>query len=103
MIRRVSHTFSGPAYLFRELLMPHLRETYADTLAAVEADGVLRVRISDDGCGGADIDGGTGLLGLKDRVESLGGRFSVQSAPDAGSTVHVELPPHRDPGQRPTG
>ena len=38
MIRRVSHGRNGPAYLFRELLVPHLRETYADTLAAVTAD-----------------------------------------------------------------
>jgi glucose-6-phosphate-specific signal transduction histidine kinase len=52
----------------------------------------LGVAVSDDGRGGADIGAGSGLVGLKDRVESLGGRLAVQTAPDAGTTVHVELP-----------
>jgi signal transduction histidine kinase len=70
----------------------HARASSVTVVAVVdEADGVLRVRVSDDGCGGADIGAGSGLVGLKDRVESLGGRFFVQSAPNAGSTVHVEL------------
>jgi signal transduction histidine kinase len=56
------------------------------------ADGVLRVRVRDDGRGGADSAGGSGLVGLKDRVEALGGRLSVQSAPGAGTTVRAELP-----------
>jgi signal transduction histidine kinase len=47
--------------------------------------------VSDDGRGGAEV-GGSGLVGLKDRVEALGGRFSVQTASDAGTTVHAELP-----------
>src|SRR4051812_40206317 len=46
IIRRVSHRRSGPAYLFRELLVPHLRETYADTLAAVTADGGADLLVS---------------------------------------------------------
>ena len=60
---------------------------------AVEVhDRVLRVRVSDDGRGGADPCAGSGLVGLKDRVEALGGRFAVQTAPGAGTTVHAELP-----------
>jgi len=60
---------------------------------AVEVDdSVLRIRVSDDGRGGADPGAGSGLVGLKDRVEALGGRFSVQTATDAGTTVHAELP-----------
>ena len=55
-------------------------------------DGVLRVRVRDDGRGGADPRGGSGLVGLKDRVEALGGALSVQTAPGAGSTVQAELP-----------
>jgi signal transduction histidine kinase len=58
-------------------------------------DGVLRIRVSDDGRGGADPGGGSGLVGLKDRIEALAGRFSVQTAPGAGTTVHVELPLNR--------
>jgi signal transduction histidine kinase len=58
----------------------------------VEDGGVLRVRVRDDGRGGADLGGGSGLVGLKDRVEALGGRLSVQSAPGAGTAVQAELP-----------
>jgi signal transduction histidine kinase len=59
-----------------------------------EADAVLRVLVRDDGRGGADLSGGTGLVGLKDRVEALSGRLSVQTAPGAGTTVQAELPRH---------
>jgi signal transduction histidine kinase len=57
-----------------------------------DGDGVLRVRVRDDGRGGADLSGGSGLVGLKDRVEALGGALSVQTAPGAGSCVQAELP-----------
>ena len=53
---------------------------------------LLRVSVRDDGRGGARLDGGTGLLGLRDRVESLGGRLIIQSAAGAGTTVEAELP-----------
>lgn len=46
IIRRVSHGRGGPGYLFRELLVPHLRETYADTLAAVTAEGGADLLVS---------------------------------------------------------
>ena len=46
----------------------------------------------DDGSGGATLAGGTGLLGLKDRVEALGGRIVVNSPPEAGTTVRADLP-----------
>jgi hypothetical protein len=46
----------------------------------------------DDGRGGADLAGGSGLVGLKDRVEALGGRLWVRSPLDAGTTVRAELP-----------
>jgi signal transduction histidine kinase len=56
------------------------------------ADGALRVRVRDDGRGGADFAGSSGLIGLKDRVEALGGRISLHSPPDAGTTVEITLP-----------
>jgi signal transduction histidine kinase len=65
------------------------------------ADDVLRVRVGDDGRGGAQLMGGSGLVGLKDRVEALGGRLAVQTAPGAGTTVHVELP--LSPARQPSG
>jgi signal transduction histidine kinase len=57
-----------------------------------DASASLRVRVRDDGRGGADFAGGSGLVGLKDRVEALGGRLAVQSAPSTGTTVRAELP-----------
>jgi signal transduction histidine kinase len=60
---------------------------------AVEArNGVLDLVINDDGVGGADPARGSGLVGLKDRVEALGGTITVASPPGAGTTLHVELP-----------
>ena len=55
-------------------------------------DGVLSVSVRDDGVGGADFAGGSGLVGLKDRVEALGGRIRVDSARDGGTAIQVELP-----------
>jgi UDP:flavonoid glycosyltransferase YjiC (YdhE family) len=46
IIRRVSNPRWGPSYLFRQLLVPHLRETYADTVAAVTADGGADLLVS---------------------------------------------------------
>ena len=57
-----------------------------------EADGLLRLTVRDDGTGGARFVPGSGLVGLKDRVEALGGRLSVESAPGAGTTLEVEIP-----------
>jgi signal transduction histidine kinase len=57
-----------------------------------EAGDVLRVRVRDDGRGDARISNGSGLVGLGDRVEAVGGRLWVHSALDAGTTLHAELP-----------
>ena len=54
--------------------------------------GELRISVCDDGRGGADFTGGTGLVGLKDRVEALGGRIALHSLHGAGTTLCVELP-----------
>jgi glucose-6-phosphate-specific signal transduction histidine kinase len=56
------------------------------------AGEVLRVTVRDDGVGGADFTRGTGLAGLKDRVEAIGGRISLDSPRGAGTSLHVELP-----------
>ena len=69
---------------------------YAGASAAeVEAtarEGVLEVWVRDDGRGGADFGRGSGLAGLKDRIEALGGRISLHSPPGAGTTVQIALP-----------
>jgi signal transduction histidine kinase len=54
--------------------------------------GALRVDVRDDGRGGADFGRGSGLVGLKDRVEALGGRISLQSPSGAGTTLQIALP-----------
>jgi signal transduction histidine kinase len=48
--------------------------------------------IGDDGIGGADPSRGTGLLGLTDRIEALGGRITITSPRGAGTSLRVELP-----------
>lgn len=60
-------------------------------LVLTARDGILRVRVTDDGCGGADPNG-TGLRGITDRTEALGGRLLVQSEFSAGTTLTGELP-----------
>jgi PAS domain S-box-containing protein len=56
------------------------------------AIGQALVEVADNGVGGADERGGSGLRGLVDRVEALGGRLSVASRAGAGTTVRAELP-----------
>jgi signal transduction histidine kinase len=60
-------------------------------------DGVLRACVRDDGRGGADFGRGSGLAGLKDRVEALGGRITLHSPAGAGTTLHLCLPMGEDP------
>jgi signal transduction histidine kinase len=55
-------------------------------------DAVLRLTVRDNGAGGADFTRGTGLAGLKDRVEALGGRISLHSPHGAGTSLHAEFP-----------
>lgn len=55
-------------------------------------DGRAVIRVTDDGTGGADPAGGSGLRGLRDRVEALGGRFSLSSAPGRGTVLTAEIP-----------
>jgi signal transduction histidine kinase len=56
------------------------------------ADEVLRISVRDDGVGGADLSAGSGLIGLKDRVEALGGRMTLQSPRGSGTSLSIELP-----------
>lgn len=62
------------------------------TVAAEERSGVLELVIRDDGVGGAEPDKGSGLIGLIDRVEAIGGRLTVASPPGSGTTLSVRLP-----------
>jgi PAS domain S-box-containing protein len=65
--------------------------------------GAVRLSVRDNGIGGADIRSGSGLLGLRDRVEALGGTVNVESPPGGGTTVVATLPLEGSPngdGQR---
>jgi signal transduction histidine kinase len=59
---------------------------------AVAGGGALRLAVRDDGSGGADPAGGTGLIGLNDRVEALRGTIAITSPPGGGTWVDVTLP-----------
>jgi signal transduction histidine kinase len=63
-----------------------------------ERDGRVCVSIDDDGDGGAELEGGSGLAGLRDRVEALGGSFRLSSPLGQGTIVAVELPVAADDG-----
>jgi signal transduction histidine kinase len=64
---------------------------WVDTVERGGTDA-LRVEVRDDGRGGATMSGGSGLLGLKDRAEALGGRIVLHSPPGSGTTLRLELP-----------
>jgi signal transduction histidine kinase len=69
----------------------HADASQAD-IAVWEAGGTLRLRVSDDGVGGAQPHDGTGLTGLRDRVEALGGSIDVISPVGHGTELNVCLP-----------
>ena len=69
----------------------HARCTAAE-IRATESGGTLYVRVHDNGDGGADFNRGTGLLGLRDRVEALGGHLALDTAPGEGTAVEITLP-----------
>jgi signal transduction histidine kinase len=64
------------------------------TLEAVHVPGLLRVRVTDDGVGGARPVPNGGLSGLAERVRTVDGRIEIHSPPSGPTTVTVELPSH---------
>ena len=81
-------------YVVAEALTNAAKHSGASEVSVeVEVDGeVLRVAVRDDGAGGAGLARGTGLAGLKDRVEALGGRIFLDSRPGAGTGLQAEFP-----------
>jgi signal transduction histidine kinase len=69
----------------------HARATVVRLSAAYD-DGVLTLEVYDNGIGGAAPEHGTGILGLRDRVEALGGKISVESPTGGGTTLSLRLP-----------
>jgi signal transduction histidine kinase len=84
----------GVYYVVAEALTnaaKHADATVIDVEVAAGSDG-LRVGVRDDGRGGAEIGRGSGLVGLTDRVGTLGGRLWLQSPPGEGTNLQIELP-----------
>ncbi|OBG28563.1 CHASE3 domain-containing protein [Mycobacterium sp. 852002-51057_SCH5723018] len=69
----------------------HARSSVVRLSGEVREDRLL-LTVSDDGVGGADPSRGSGIIGLIDRVEALGGTLTVDSPKGAGTTLRVELP-----------
>jgi len=62
------------------------------TVVVTASPDTLRATIEDDGIGGAEVGAGSGLLGLIDRVEALGGQLAVDSPRGQGTRIAIELP-----------
>jgi signal transduction histidine kinase len=92
----------GAYYVVSEMLTNAAKHARASVVVvdAEASGGTVRVCVRDDGVGGADPGRGSGLVGLKDRVEALGGTFSLHSPPGGGTTVCCELPAAAGDGQR---
>ena len=96
---RVEHRLPSPVevaayYVVAEAMTNAAKHAQASVvqLRAVVEGGRLCLTVSDDGTGGADPSRGSGLIGLTDRVEALGGTMAIMSPPKAGTTIQVELP-----------
>jgi signal transduction histidine kinase len=71
----------------------HASASVARVAISIESDpGRVIVAVTDDGVGGASVDRGSGIRGLKDRVEALGGQLAVESRVGDGTRIRVELP-----------
>ena len=62
------------------------------TISVSSSQDLITVRVRDDGVGGADAGRGTGLRGLRDRVETLGGTLTVDSPPGGGTSLIAVIP-----------
>ena len=70
----------------------HAQATDGDRRRLAVARRLVVVEVIDDGIGGADTERGSGLRGLADRVEALGGRLRVWSPRGGGTRVQAEIP-----------
>ena len=86
-------------YVVSEALTNAAKYAHAPVVDVVVAaeEGTLRVTVRDEGRGGADSAGGSGLVGLRDRVEAIGGTMRLTSPPGAGTLLSVALPLRSEP------
>jgi signal transduction histidine kinase len=81
-------------YAVSEMLTNAAKHSQASVVRVdvVTRDGTLYLSVRDDGIGGADLARGSGLVGLRDRVEALGGELSLRSRRGEGTSLDIELP-----------
>jgi signal transduction histidine kinase len=94
---RLTEEVESTAYrLVQEAITNAVKHSNADTIAVdvLERDGTVRITVRDEGCGfdPAARTEGFGLLGMRERVELVGGRVLIESTPGGGTTVRAELP-----------
>jgi signal transduction histidine kinase len=84
----------GVYYVTSEALTNIVKHADASVVrvALATADDTVRLTVADDGAGGADREHGSGLVGLEDRVQALGGRLEVSSPLGEGTTITAILP-----------
>jgi signal transduction histidine kinase len=93
--RRLPNQVESAAYFFASEALANAAKhshAHAVTVHASSDGNTLTLEITDDGIGGAATGGGSGLRGLTDRVEALGGRMTVSSPPGRGTTLRAEIP-----------
>jgi signal transduction histidine kinase len=93
--RRLPDQVEAAAYYTVSEALTNASKHASATRVRVEVqitDGTLHLSIRDDGAGGADPSRGSGLTGLKDRIEALGGWIHIDSAPGSGTHIDVEIP-----------
>jgi PAS domain S-box-containing protein len=92
---RMAPAVEATAYFVVAEALTNATRHASGTLLEVRAerhDGDLMVEVRDDGVGGADANGGSGLRGLSDRVAAIGGDLEIRSPPGAGTTVRARIP-----------
>jgi signal transduction histidine kinase len=93
--RRLAESVESAAYyVVAEALTNTTKHAHASTVhvSASIDEGHLHVTISDNGVGGAVLGGGSGLIGLKDRIESVAGKLTISSPPGHGTTLTLTIP-----------
>ena len=102
MERRLAEPIEAAAYFVASEALTnatkHAQASRVDVSLAPR-DDVLLLSIRDDGVGGADFGQGSGLVGLRDRVEALGGTIRIESPPGAGTLLVVALPLEVEPAR----
>jgi PAS domain S-box-containing protein len=93
--RRLSEPIEiGAYYVVSEALANATKHANASVIAieVAASDGVVELSVRDDGVGGADPMKGSGIVGLRDRVEAIGGSMELESPVGAGTVLRVRLP-----------